>query len=455
MSSPQIVDIQETLNENPLSHLQRTVVVMCFAVMLLDGYDTAIMAFVAPAISHAWHVPPGGLGVAISAALFGVALGALIAGPLADRFGRKAVLAVSVFFFGICTLASAFAPDLTFLAGLRFLTGIGLGAAMPNAATLTSEYAPARSRATMVGILFCGFTAGSAGGGLLAGYLIPHFGWPSTFVIGGILPVLLAVAMLILLPESLQFRAVQGGERNRRSVIATLSAIERRTEISPDALVQYPETEGGKARRTLLALFSSGLASGTLALWATYFLGLLVIFLLRSWLPMLMNLAGQSIERAAMLSALFDVGGTFGALIVARIVDRRQSDQVVSVAYLAAAAAILVLAPFSNEVTLLAAGVFLLGFLLTGPQACLPSMAAKFYPTTVRATGVAWVLGIGRIGGIVGALSGGTMLQFGWPLSAILAALAAPAALAAFIIWAHARQTSKRSKQGGAGDKAH
>src|SRR3954447_21369230 len=199
------IDVQTFLNEHPFSGYQWVIFALCFWIVLLDGFDTAAIGYIAPSLITEWSVERPALAPVLSAALFGLAFGALSAGPLDDRFGRKAVLVVSVLVFGTACLASAFSGGLTQLVIWRFLTGLGLGAAMPNAVTLMIEYCPDQRRATLTNTMFCGFPLGAALGGFLAAWMIPLWGWRSVFLLGGLAPLVLTVLMLAILPESVRY----------------------------------------------------------------------------------------------------------------------------------------------------------------------------------------------------------------------------------------------------------
>ena len=194
--------------DKKMSLLQWGVVVICFLVVALDGLDTAAIGFVAPALVREFGVTKSALSPVFSAALFGMVIGAFIAGPLADRVGRKPVLIVSVLAFGVFTLAAAWSTSIGMLTLLRFLTGLGLGGAMPSSGTLLSEYTPAKYRSLLVNTMYCGFPLGAAAGGFIAAGLIPSYGWQSVFYVGGILPILLCFALLAL-PESIRFMIVK------------------------------------------------------------------------------------------------------------------------------------------------------------------------------------------------------------------------------------------------------
>lgn len=227
MNQPSVginLDVQSFINAQPLSRYQWRVVILCFLIVFLDGLDTAAMGFIAPALSQDWGIDRASLGPVMSAALIGMVFGALGSGPLADRFGRKVVLVGAVLVFGAFSLASAYSANVDQLLVLRFLTGLGLGAGMPNATTLLSEYTPERHKSLLVTSMFCGFNLGMAGGGFISAKLIPAFGWHSLLLIGGILPLLLAVVLLVWLPESARYLVVRNRGTDR--VRKTLSPIE-------------------------------------------------------------------------------------------------------------------------------------------------------------------------------------------------------------------------------------
>src|ERR1700692_1054967 len=205
-----LVDVAGFIDQQPVGGFQIKLLLACAAVLFLDGFDTTSIGFVAPALAKEWGLTKGALGPVFSAGLFGLMIGALIFGPVADRIGRKNIIVLSTAAFGIGTLITIFAQDVYWLIAIRFLTGLGLGGAMPNAIALTSEFSPQRRRGTMVMAMFCGFSVGAALGGLLAAALIPMFGWRSVFVIGGVAPLIYAPFLASWLPESIRFLALTG-----------------------------------------------------------------------------------------------------------------------------------------------------------------------------------------------------------------------------------------------------
>ena len=204
-----MIDIKAFIDSRPITPFLWVLVVLCSLVVLADGMDMAIMGFITPSILQDWNVSRPAFGLVISAAPFGLVIGGLVAGPLSDRFGRKILLTGSVLLFGIFTVIAAWSSSPQEMALLRLLGGTGMGAAMPNAATLLSEYVPSRRRALFITIMFSGFTLGSAAIGFIAGSLIPHFGWRSVLLVGGVTPLVLVPFLVVLLPESALFLALR------------------------------------------------------------------------------------------------------------------------------------------------------------------------------------------------------------------------------------------------------
>ncbi|MPQ67940.1 MULTISPECIES: MFS transporter [Pseudomonas] len=425
------LDVQLLINTKPLSSYQWRVVLLCFLIVFLDGLDTAAMGFIAPALSQDWGIDRASLGPVMSAALIGMVFGALGSGPLADRFGRKGVLVVAVFLFGVFSLLSAYSSNIDQLLALRLLTGLGLGAAMPNATTLLSEYTPERLKSLLVTSMFCGFNLGMACGGFVSAKLIPLLGWHSLLMLGGILPLVLAVVLLFRLPESARFLVVRNrGVERIRQVLAPIAPL----EVAAATGFSVPEQTVVQSRNVLKVIFSGAYSAGTLLLWLTYFMGLVIVYLLTSWLPTLMRDSGASMEQSAFIGALFQFGGVLSAVGVGWAMDKFNPHKVIGIAYLLAGVFAWLVGQSLGHVSVLAALVLLAGMCINGAQSAMPSLAARFYPTQGRATGVSWMLGIGRFGAILGAWAGATLLGLGWNFEQVLTALVVPAALATLAV---------------------
>ena len=354
---------QHVSDSQPVDAVRWRVFLMCFLVVLFDGFDTAAIGYIAPSLMQDWGVAKPALAPVLSAALFGLAAGALMAGPLADRWGRRLALIGSVAVFGAACLASAFSPDLTTLTALRFITGVGLGAAMPNAVTLVSESSPPARRAFITNAMFCGFPLGAA------------LGWRSVLQLGGVAPLVLLPALAIWLPESLRYLQTRQNEADRAQV---------------------------KAPRSIALVLSRPFRLGSLMLWLAYFMGLVVFYALINWMPVLFRESGMDPRTASLITALFPLGGV-GAIALGWLMDRFDGSSVLALGYGATALSVWAIGQAIGGHGVLMAVVFVAGLVMNAAQASMPALAAGFYPTEGRATGVAWMLGIGRFGGIAGS----------------------------------------------------
>lgn len=428
------VDVQDFIDSRPVSRFQWMILGLCFLVTAIDGLDTAAVGFIAPALRDEWGLTSSQLNPVLGASLLGLMLGAFIAGPLADRFGRKTILLVSVLFFGGWSLAACASQDVFSLTAMRFLTGLGLGGAMPQAITLTSEYCPQRRRSLMVTTMFCGFTLGSALGGVIAAQMVPVYGWRSVLLLGGVLPLLCLPILYVFLPESVRFLV------QRAAPAKKISAILQR--ISGQPLPGNPRYdihdgvgESNTRQSPVRQILSGSHRTGTLLLWSSFFMSLLIIYMMTSWLPILIKDTGLSLSQAARVSAMFQVGGTLGAILLGAAMDRFNPFRVLVCAYVTGAFCLMLIGLFHDQFTLLAIGVFGMGFCISGSQVGANALAASFYPTTMRSTGVSWAHGVGRIGSVIGTLGGGWMLGMGMGFNGIFTVLMLPALLAGAAIF--------------------
>ncbi|MCX4174606.1 MULTISPECIES: MFS transporter [Paraburkholderia] len=436
MNNKRTVDVQTFIDSQRFSPFQWTILVLCFLVVAADGMDTAAVGFIAPSLVQELGVARTALGPVMSAALVGLGIGALGAGPLADRVGRRTVLVLSVFFFGLWSLAAAHAPSIESLTLMRFMTGLGLGAAMPNAVTLMSEYAPARIRAVVVNAMFSGFSCGVAIGAVSSAWLIPHFGWQSVLIAGGVGPIALTFVLVMLLPESAQFMVTrEHGHARIARVLSRIAGDARFDECHFVAIDATVENRGSALRVVL----SSRYRFGTLMLWLAYFMGLLIYYLLTNWLPTLFRDAGFSGQNAALMTSLFPIGGVAGNLGVGWLMDRFKANRVIACTYVVSAVLVMLVGHGIGHQLWLGTLIFLTGTVATSAVTSMSALAANFYPTEGRATGVAWMIGMGRIGGVTGALVGAALMGLGWQFGSVFSLLAVPAMIAACGVYATAR----------------
>lgn len=431
MGASTTLDVNTFLDDRPMSRKQWTIVILGVLILILDGFDTTMIGFIAPALMEDWGLTRQALGPLMMSGLVGLSIGALVAGPLADRIGRKAIIALSVFFFGLWCLASAFSPDLTTLTVMRFLTGVGLGASMPNTSTLVSEYAPLRRRALLVTSAYSGFALGGAIGGFASEHLIEIFGWRSVFVVGGVLPILLAALLWALLPESVRFlmQKCRSHERIVIEVNRIVPGLAGPNTHFINSELDQPETAQAQ-HNGVLGLFRPSLRVGTLMLWVAMFMGLLLIYLLGSWLPIIARSAGLTLSQAATIGAMLQLGGVLGNFSVGMKMDRWEKNHVLSIVMLGCAVFCLLIALAPPSAAMLAMLVFGLGYFINSCNTGCYAMATHFYPTAVRATGVSWTSGIGRLGAICGAGFGAVIMGQSWTLQEIFLFLCCPPLIA-------------------------
>jgi AAHS family 4-hydroxybenzoate transporter-like MFS transporter len=425
----QSIDVQAYIDQQKVSPFQLVVVALCFAVVAVDGFDTATVGFIAPALRTEWGLAPAQLAPLFAAGLFGLMMGAMVFGPVGDKIGRKPVLLLTTAFFAVASLLSTTATDIHWLTFWRLATGIGLGGAMPTATTLTAEYCPSRNRSITITTMFCGFTLGGVLGGLASAGLIEDHGWRAVFLLGGILPIALLVPLGCMLPESPRYLAMKGG-RDRR-----VAAILARIQPAPELLTaRFSGTEAA-AGSPVRKLFAPGRARGTILLWLTFFMSLLVFYLLTSWLPTLLTGTGQSLQTAALVGLVLPLGSTVGAIVIGYGMDKADPHAVLAVSYVLGAVCIMALGHAAPFPTLLVLAVFGAGIGSGGALIGVNALTASFYPTENRATGVSWANAVGRTGSIFGSAIGGYLLGLGWSLPAVFAVSAAPALIAAITIF--------------------
>ena len=322
-------------------------------------------------------------------------------------------------------LASASAADLSQLTLLRFITGIGLGAAMPNAVTVMNEYSPERMRSTITNLMFCGFPLGAAFGGMLASWLIPNFGWRSVLTVGGVAPLVLALLILLLLPESIRHLA------SRKDADEKVRAILRRIAPGSDDVGQVDLTPPAAAQRAGIRLvLSRPFVVGSVALWLAYFMGLVIFYALINWMPILFKDAGLDPKTATLVSSLFPLGG-IGTVLFGLLMDKVEPNRVIAIGFALTSVAVFAIGQSVGNVGLLVVVVFAAGALMNTSQSSLPALAANYYPTEGRATGVAWMMGVGRFGGIAGSFLVAELQRRQLSFADVFVAVAIPGIVAA------------------------
>ena len=420
------VNIPELLARSPIGPLQKRVFTLCLLTLIIDGFDVQAMGFLIPALSADWNVEPAQFRTVLPAANFGVLIGSLVFSPLADKVGRRPVLVWATLWFAVMTLAAAFATNVTQLFWLRFIGGIGMGCIIPNATALIGEYSPAGRRVTLMMTITVGFTAGGAVAGFVARALIPAFGWQSVFLVGGTIPLVIAVAMYVGLPESLQFLAVR---RRVHEVARWLKQLDPTLKV--DGSTEYVTNEESKGGVPFVHLFRDNRSLVTLLLWVINFMNLLNLYSVTSWLPTVVNGMGYSANTAVLVGTVVWVGGTIGTFGLAWAISRWGFTRTLMLNYAVATLAIAMIGQPGVALAVLTLVVFVTGWCIVGGQPGMNAFAATFYPTYLRSTGVGWALGIGRVGAIVGPYIGGVMIGAKWTSQQLFWAAAVPAFISA------------------------
>lgn len=444
------VNISDFIDNSKIGAFQVGIFVLCGLCLIMDGFDVQAIGYVAPALSQEWKIAPAILGSVLSAALYGVLFGSIFLSMLADKIGRRPVLVGACLFFSAVSILTGLTQTVPQLLAMRFIAGLALGSIMPNAMALVGEYTPRRARVALMIIVGNGFTAGAAIGGFVSFWLIPRFGWRSVFYFGGAVPLVIGIVMFFLLPESLQFLALHG--RDPQKLVRWLTRLNSAVPVGSGT--QYVVPEERRKGAPMVKLFQRGLAPRTILLWTVYFMNLLNLYFLSSWLPTvatpLVKAAGISGAYALLLAAALQIGGVAGSLMLGWLVHRFGFVPVLTTCFAGAAVSIAFIGQPGMSLSFLFTVVFLAGIGIVGGQSAINALAATMYPTDLRSTGIGSGLGIGRIGSIVGPTVAGVLIGLHWTTHQLFLAAAVPALIAAVVMigmrWVIKAQVSEGAK---------
>jgi AAHS family 4-hydroxybenzoate transporter-like MFS transporter len=429
-----VTDIVETQSIGPFAWSLLFWTGLC---MLIDGFDFGGIAYVVPQLAREWQIPVGQFGSVLGVGVFGIMVGSIVFGYLGDKIGRKRTILLGCWWFGAFVFASVWAPNVQVLMWLRFLAGVGLYAAVPNAIVLINEFAPSRLKATWVVLMFTGFTLGMVVAGLAAASLIPIFGWQVMFVLGGLIPIPLAVALVFLIPESVRFLA-QNEERWGELAII-LGKMKPGVTIPANARFTIHEKKYEKFSYKLL--FVGPLILITPLLWLFYMSNSMATFFISGWMPTLIQAAGFSAAQAALTTSLNAVGATMGGLLAGVIMDRFGLAAVAIFPLLGALISFIIGYPMPTLA--LEALVFAQGFFVVGAQFACTALGPMFYPTSYRADGEGTALAVAKIGSIAGPVVGGVVIGMHLPLHLLFYVAAVPLLFSAVVSFALGRVAQK------------
>ena len=421
------MNVNAVVDKAKFKPFHMTVVLWCLFVVLFDGYDLAINGVVLPLLMQEWGMSAVQAGMLASTALAGMMFGAMFFGMLADKIGRKKVILICVTLFSGFTFLGGFAENPTQFAVLRFIAGLGIGGVLPNLVALTSEYAPEKLRSTLVTAMFSGYAMGGIMAALLGTWLTPSFGWQIMFWIAGI-PLIALPLLWMFLPESLAFLVKQQKTDKALAIVQKLSPEDK---VTPATVLVFNESKVPAA--SISALFKQGRLGGTLLFWLAFFMCLLMLYALGSWLPKLMMAAGYSLGSSLTFLLALNIGAVIGTAGGGMLADRFHIKPVV-ISMLTVGVLALIGLGFNSPQPVIYFLVSLAGASSVGCSILLYSYVAQYYPLAVRSTGLGWASGVGRLGAIVGPIVIGFLLGLELPHKFNFLAVAVPAVLAVIAI---------------------
>lgn len=431
MAEASRIDVGELIDRQPIGRFQVKLFALCAMSLIMDGFDVQAMGYVAPEVIAELGMSGSELGAILAATNVGLLLGALLFTMLTDRIGRRPVLIFGTLFYAVMAILTARAESANELLVLRFVAGLGMGSIIPNATALIGEYSPKRRRVTLIMTITVGFTAGAALGGFVAAWLMPLYGWRSVFYFGGVIPLIVGTLMIFWLPESLQFLAV----RQRLGEAARwLKRIDPGARAGPGT--EYVVAEESRGGAPVLELLRGGRARVTVLYWAVNFTNLLNLYFLAGLLPTILTRSGFASSFSALIGGAMQLGGTIGTFGLAWLISKRGFTPMLTLTFAVAAASIALIGSTTvlAFAPLLTFVVFVAGWCVIGGQPGLNALAATYYPTSMRATGVGWGLGFGRLGAIFGPLIGGRLLDLDWSAQQVFVVFAMPAVVSTLVM---------------------
>jgi AAHS family 4-hydroxybenzoate transporter-like MFS transporter len=422
MPSPTF-DVQDFIDRQCLRPAHFGILVLCFLVMFVDGFDIYMVGKIGPAIAEDFDTTPAAMTPVIVLQQIGLAVGAFLMSPLGDRLGRKRMLLIAFAAFGILTIATAFSPSIIALAALRGVTGLFLAAVLPYAVALISEFTPLRQRAMFLSAGMAGYSLGNVAGSMTA-LLVPGYGWEVAFFVGGAMPLALLPILAFCLPESIAFRAAK--DATDPAIARTIRYLSPETALTGNERFLVRNSRPGNGRANPLELFREGRGSASTLLFAACFFSMGTIALVAAWMPsFFQQMAGVSIQQFARSAMIGLLGGIVGMISIGALLDRVSRQLPIPLFFLGYSAAILLLSHVPFGSAWFTPALFAMAFFQGGGQAGLNMTMTRLYPAHIRSTGVGWAGGAGRIGGVILPLFGGYALARAFPLQLTLGIVAA------------------------------
>ena len=425
----------DVIDRGGVTTQQMLVVGLCMFFNMLDGFDITAMAVVASSVASDLDLTPDLLGWIFSFALAGMMAGAMFLAPVSDIIGRRKLIIIAVALIGVSILFTATATTLVEFIMLRFISGLGAGAMLASQAALASEYSPDRFKALSVAAVTAGYPMGAMMTSVIAGMIMPEYGWRGMFWFGGVLTLAMVFVAWMFIPESLKYLF----ERRPDDALDRINKILKKLHKPP--LGEMPEVvethRSGQPGffRGMLRLLHDDLLKVTLTLWIAFLLCFSTLYFLMSWIPALMENSGFDAATGRQAFFLFNLGGVIGIFLMGTLSTKFKLTDMICYLSVASAAGMVVFALAPSELTLLLVLTFVIGILQQGGFTGLYGAAAKAYPTNVRSTGIGWAIGLGRFGAVVGPAVAGYLIAAGLDMSANYFIFAVPMAVGGLIAY--------------------
>jgi MFS transporter, AAHS family, 4-hydroxybenzoate transporter len=409
------VSVNQAFDSLPFTPYQIWVCCLCFLIVVFDGFDLVVMGLAIPGIADTLKVGPAQLGLAISAGQVGPLIGAVVLGSLADRFGRKSTIIASALLIGVFTYLTIYISSPQELALYRFLGGIGMGGIIPNAMAYGSEYAPKRLRVTLALYMWAGMPFGVVVASFTAAWLLPLYGWTSLFIVGGIAPIVMAVLMVFLMPESLHYMVRAGNEKQMAKARVILAKIDKGAAITNDTQLTIDTESGGNKGGSIKQLFVGDHLKTTILMSVAFFLTFYVLWILLSWVPTLLRNSGATPQQFSLAFAFLNAGSFISCLVIGALMAKFGKLNVVKVLFLGGFFVMVAFGYFAGSSFVIVLPICVLaGMVVNGGTSSLMGVVSDAYPPEVRATGIGWAYGVGKIGTLIAPALGGLFIEAKW-----------------------------------------
>ena len=428
--------IRERIDSGSIAPMMLVIVFFAFMLNLVDGFDVVAMSAAAPSLLNDWGVSRSELGPIFSSALIGMAIGAALIAPLADRYGRRSLVTFSSIVIGVSMASVIFIPEgdfaLLLLIAVRFISGLGIGVIFASGTAIASEFVPDKYRNLAVTFAIMGYPFGAMLVGPVANFVIPSQGWEMLFVYGGIATLVLGVIVFLVLPESPEFLA---NKEHSQGALSQLNKVLRLLRRAPFNELPNQDSSDRLASAKVSSLLANEYRVRTFALWTTYFMGLFSIYFLLSWIPTLFVDTGFTRAQGINALTLHNLGAIAGIIVIGFLTTKVRLAKPIALYYFAAAALLVALYMW-RPTGLVALNVFILviGLTLQGAFSATYALAARAYPVAIRTTGVGWAAGLGRVGAIVSPIAIGLLAARGWDMFSLFLLSAIPLVVAGILV---------------------